>query len=46
MTRKEIYVYLTKVLGRQYHTGDLRTEQEATLVLEEVKKLNDQALTP
>jgi hypothetical protein len=30
--RKAIYAHLTKVLGRQYHTGELRTLDEARAV--------------
>ena len=33
--RGEIYRRLTKVLGREYHTADLRTEEEAVTVLTE-----------
>jgi hypothetical protein len=32
MKRKAIYAHLTKVLGRQYHTGELRTLDEARAV--------------
>jgi hypothetical protein len=32
MRRKEIYAHLTKVIGRQYHTGELRTIDEARAV--------------
>ncbi|MEY4951752.1 MAG: hypothetical protein RL299_176 [Pseudomonadota bacterium] len=31
--RREIYAALTKVLGREYHTGELRTMEEAEKVL-------------
>jgi len=30
--RKELYAHLSKTLGRQYHTGELRTLDEARLV--------------
>lgn len=33
MRRKSIYIELTKVLGRQYHTADLRSEAECQKIL-------------
>jgi hypothetical protein len=32
MSRNQIYAHLTSVLGRQYHTADLRTLDEARMI--------------
>jgi hypothetical protein len=40
MSRKQIYARLTETLGRQYHTADLRTMDEARMIYREVARLS------
>jgi hypothetical protein len=42
--RKELYKCLSKALGREYHTADLRTLDEARAVYREAKNISIQAL--
>lgn len=37
--RKHIYKVLSTVIGREYHTADIRTNAEANLVFRELSKL-------
>jgi len=45
LERRHIYAQLTKILGRQYHTGDLRTLDEARMIYRAVRALARE-LTP
>lgn len=38
-SRKYIYARLTEVLGREYHTADIRNAHEASLVLNKLQQL-------
>lgn len=42
MSRKEVYKYLSDKLGREYHTADLRSVDEANEVKALLHNLNDE----
>ncbi len=42
ISRNEIYKIFSKILGRQYHTAEIRTNAEADLIVNEAKKLKEQ----
>ncbi len=39
MHRKEVYKQLSKAIGKEYHTGEIRSVEDAKNILEVVKKL-------
>lgn len=41
MSRQSIYAMLTDVIGRQYHTAEINTQNEAALVLEALAKIGE-----
>lgn len=41
LSRRECYMWLSKQLGYQYHSGEIKSIKEAKRVLELVQKLND-----
>lgn len=42
MSRDAVYAYLTDVLGREYHTADLRSMKEVELIRDSVTRLRVQ----
>ena len=42
--RKSLYAELTEVLGRQYHTAEINTEEEAKLILSSLEKIERKAI--
>jgi len=40
MTRKEIYSKLSEATGRKYHTGNIRSIEEARIIYREASSLN------
>lgn len=39
LRRSEVYVYLSKELGYEYHTGEIRTVEEAERIIELLEHL-------
>lgn len=42
VSRSDCYARLSKTLGRQYHTADLRSVSEVNLVVSEIKSMRDE----
>ena len=45
MPRREIYAQLSSIIGREYHTAELRTEKEAKAIIEAIKIIRDETAT-